>query len=427
MISQSLIHRSRWVLPILLLLLVGLSVQVIAAPGDPQAKMGAATNSEHAHARSHVLVRLAPEAAPDASFTPIFGRWYKAPVLSGETPAQALHRLAERRQVEKVELDYIIKLSPLRPQAAPDPIHTQAWGYEPNDTFFSEQWNFYDVLAPEAWQHGWTGSGATVAVIDTGVNPGPDLACRTFVDDFNAITDIAGPGSALDDEGHGTHVTGTIAQCTDNAYGASGLAYNTAIMPIKVLDSSGSGSDADVAQGIDWARTHGADVINMSLGDCPTCSATIVDDAITAAANADVLLVAAAGNDAHNLVDYPANHPDVMAVSALDANLNLTGYSNYGASLSLSAPGGDITQDLNHDGWPDGILQETRHPGDDDWYFWYYEGTSMASPHVAAAPAMLRAAYPPLPPLRFGPPLKPMRWIVALSVSTIATDTASCR
>ena len=400
MTSFHRIRRSLWIFLILSLLLAGIGAQVIlAAPGDPpvdvQAKMGAAINPDVPHVADHVLVRLTPDATPDAGFIPVFGRWFRAPVLAGETPAQALTRLAALPQVEKVELDYIMRLTPDRPSGAPDGISAQSWGYEPNDPYFPDQWNFYDVQAPEAWQRGWTGAGVTVAVIDTGVWPGPDMNCRTFVDPVKIIsgTVTTGMAAAQDDNGHGTHVSGTIAQCTGNNFREAGLAYNAKIMPVKVLDGSGSGSDADVAQGIDWARTHGAKVINMSLGGSPD-SSSIVDDAIAAAANADVLMVAAAGNAAAGQVDYPANHPSVMAVSALDANLDLASYSNHGAALSMAAPGGDISVDLNHDGLPDGIEQETRHPGDADWSSWFYEGTSMATPHVAAAAAMLRAAYP---------------------------------
>ena len=397
--------RSRvlWVLPILLLLLVGFGIQAMAAPGptDPQAKFGAATNPEMPHAADHVVVRLVPGAQPLAGFQPIFGQWYRAPVQPGETPQEALYRLAALPQVDKVELDYRIQLAPEPNHALPDRVSEMAWGYEPNDPLFPYQWNFKQVLAPEAWKRGWNGDGATVAVLDTGVRPGPDLDCVTFVDPVEIIsgTITTGMSAVFDDDGHGTHVTGTIAECTDNGLAAAGLADHASIMPIKVMGGDGSGTWSDLAQGLDWARTHGADVVNMSLGvECdttfPDCSIDVVNAAIDAAARDGLLLVAAAGNAGSGYVGFPANHPDVLAVGATDIMLDPAPYTNYGPDLFLVAPGGDLSQDLNGDGVPDGIVQETRLPGDDDWYPWLFEGTSMAAPHVSGAAALLMGAFP---------------------------------
>ena len=400
------LHRTAWALLILLLLLAGLGVQAFAAPGNPpvdiQAKMGAAIDAARPHAPDHVLVRLVPDATPEAGFVPVIERWYRAPTLPGETADQAWRRLAASPQIEKVELDYVMQLIPDSQQAAPDRIFAQSWGYEPDDPNFPDQWNFKDVQAPEAWQRGWTGSGVTVAVLDTGVWPGPDLACRSFADPVKIIsgTVTTGLAAAQDDDGHGTHVTGAIAECTNNGFRDAGLAYDATIMPVKVLDANGRGFDSDVAQGIEWARTHGAKIINMSLGfDCgeddyDACSSDVVDQAIDNAVNDGLLLVAAAGDDSNAHIDYPANHPDVMGISAVEMGLKLALYSDHGMAISMAAPGGDLNADLNHDGFLDGIEQETRHPGDSDWNVWLYEGTSIATPHVSAAAAMLWGAYP---------------------------------
>ncbi|HFQ95085.1 MAG TPA: hypothetical protein ENK30_00800, partial [Anaerolineae bacterium] len=392
-------------MPILAILFIGLSIQVFAdtgsAPPDPTAKFGTAANPDKPHAADHILVRLAPGAAPDADFSPVFGRWHRAPVQPGETAQQALYRLAALPQVEKVELDYIIQLGPAPANKAPDRMRELAWGYEPNDEYFSDQWNFYDVLAPEAWKRGWDGAGVTVAVLDTGVWPGPDLDCRTFVDAVKIIsgTVTTGMGAVRDDNGHGTHVTGTIAECTDNGFRDAGLAYNATIMPIKALDQDGWGYWSDIAQGIDWASSHGADILNMSLGaQCdagfPDCSVDIINDAIDDATDAGVLIIASAGNDSSNYVEFPANHPDVLAVGAADIMLDPAPYTNYGPDLFITAPGGNVLEDLNSDLLPDGIEQETRLPGDFDWYSWFFDGTSMAAPHVSGAAAMLISAFP---------------------------------
>ncbi len=398
--------RALWVAPILVVLLIGIGLQVKAAPGeppvDPTAKFGNAVNPEIPHVVDHVLVRLVDGVTPWEGMTPVFGRWYRAPVLPGETPWQALYRLGASPDIEKVELDYVVRAIPEPKQASPNRVGAYAWGYEPNDPYFPSQWNFYDVLAPEAWKRGWTGISTTVAVIDTGVNPGPDLACRTFVNPVTIISGTVTTGSAYDDNGHGTHVIGTIAQCTNNGIRDAGIAFQSKIMPIKVLNSKGEGEWSDIAAGIVSATVQGADVINLSLGsecgvdDYPACSISIVEDAIDDAVAADVVIVAAAGNKSNNRVSYPANHPKVLAVGAVDIMLDPAPYTNYGSALSLMAPGGNLAEDLNNDGLPDGIEQETYIPGDgyNDWASYFFEGTSMAAPHVSAAAALLRTAFP---------------------------------
>ena len=273
----------------------------------------------------------------------------------------------------------------------------------PNDPLYPEQWNFTQIQAEAAWTHA-TGFGVVVAVIDSGVTPGPDLACRTFVAPYNAITGGLTLGAVADGTGHGTHVTGTVAQCTNNGFGVAGLANGATIMPIKVLDGSGSGWAVWLANGIAHAVENGADVINLSLGmSCngeswPACSVAAVDIEIEAAIAAGVVVVVAAGNDSSGTVSYPASHPDVIAVGATNSARERAEYSNAGATLDVMAPGGDEF-DRDGDGSADMVWQETR----DEFgvsSIIGMSGTSMAAPHVAATIAMMKERNPTWTPLR---------------------------
>jgi serine protease len=246
----------------------------------------------------------------------------------------------------------------------------------PNDPEYSKQWNFRNINIEQAWDE-TKGAGATVAVIDTGVSQVPDLKLTKFVKGYDFVND---KDDASDDNGHGTHVAGTIAQSTNNGYGVAGIAYQASIMPLKVLSGSGGGTIADIAEAIKFAADNGASVINMSLGGGGASS--MMEEAIKYAYNKGVVIVAAAGNEGRNSAAYPARYPNVISVSATDAAGHKASYSNFGAGVDISAPGGSETGK---------ILQNTVDPSSGESVFVGFQGTSMAAPHVAGVAALIRA------------------------------------
>jgi len=348
--------------------------------------IGAASRPELPHADDHILVKLSRGSRPDDVLgqggEAVIDRWHTHPVPPGKSPIETVEALASRPGVDTVELDYRVRIEPISDQ---EPV-ASAKAVSVNDPYYSYQWHFPAVQASEAWTTS-TGGGVVVAVVDSGVSKGGvDLDCHTFVAPYNAITDTAGAAAASDDNGHGTHVAGTIAQCTDNGVGVAGVAFDASLMPVKVLGADGEGDFSWIARGIDWAKDNGADVINMSLG-CDGCSSSMVSDAIAAARSAGIVIVAASGNSKESAVSFPASHPDVIAVGATDFTNARALYSNRGSALDLVAPGGDLKQDANGDGYKDGVLQETNGPS--GWGYYFYQGTSMATPHVAGAAALL--------------------------------------
>ncbi len=293
--------------------------------------------------------------------------------------------------------------------AEPDGM-AYAFGNPPNDTYFAYQWHLMDhgmtsvnavsnfgVQAPEAWSTA-NGSGAVVAVVDTGVayeNFGgfaqaPDLANTSFTPGYDFVNNDT---HANDDEGHGTHVTGTIAQSTNNNLGTAGVAYGATIMPVKVLDSSGSGAISWVASGIIYAADNGADVINLSLGGG---ASTTLQSAVDYAWSQGAVVVAATGNSGASSISYPARYTNAIAVGATDFAGNRSYYSQYGTGIDVTAPGGDVTADLNGDGYGDGVLQQTIGTSVTSFGYYFYQGTSMATPHAAGVAALIKSANPSL-------------------------------
>ena len=337
----------------------------------------------------------------DDNFTSLFsGRLAKFKV-SGMSTKEAIERLKSHQAIEYVEPDYRVSIAANTPN---DPRFDELWGL--NNLGQTGGIADADIDAPEAWEISIGSRDVVVGVIDTGVDyshsdladnawvntgeiagDGIDNDGNGYIDDIHGINAITDAGDPMDDQGHGTHVSGTIGASGNNSTGVVGVNHEVSIVGCKFLDAAGSGSTSDAIKCIDYMvnlKNSGVNlrVLNNSWGGGGYSQA--LADAITVSEQADILFVAAAGNDE---VDNDANphypssyeHESVLSIASTDSNDNLSDFSQWGAtSVDMGAPGSGIVSTVPGNGYAN------------------YSGTSMATPHVAGVAALVLSVNPDL-------------------------------
>lgn len=407
------------------------AAQTEAAPGTPAERLIVGYKSGTAEARSNPAAEADAAAkgektGEDVDFQRRLGTGAALVDLGDDlTKADVADVVAQYRADPQVA--YVVPDRLNRPKA------------DPNDTEYTKQWDLFESTAgmnvPGAWATS-TGTGVTVAVIDTGYVAHTDLAANIVGGyDFIADTAVSVDGDGRDsnpaDPGdyyaanecgsgvpasnsswHGTHVAGTIAAVTNNNKGVAGIAYGAKISPVRVLGKCG-GYDSDIIDAITWAsggtvsgvpaNSNVAKVINMSLGGDGACTSA-TQSAVTAAVNRGTTVVVAAGNENDNVANHsPGNCNNVISVAATNRTGAKASYSNYGSLVDISAPGGQTST-----GTANGILSTlnsgTKTPSSESYA--YYQGTSMATPHIAGLVALVKSANSALTPAQIETAIK---------------------
>jgi serine protease len=332
------------------------------------------------------VVAFTQEYAP-ASFSKIYGNIFVAKVLHASFQT-SLKRMRSHRAVAHAQPNFIYIAQGLPSDDWP----------ATDDPYNLDQWNFYMINMQNAWTSS-TGQDVVIAVIDSGVHPrGRDGFGNRLLTGYNAFLNMK--SFWIDDNGHGTHVAGTIAQETNNGIGCAGIAYNAEILPVKAFNRKGLGNSLTTCRGIRWAADNGADIINMSFGATEKSDSedALLHETVQYAYNKGITLVAASGNGfavkelycLPNAVSYPARYDEVIAVGAVNYLKEHAEYSDAGPELDVVAPGGESYRP----GY--GIVQETFERKIFACYWGYYNmlGTSMACPHVSGVAALIKSIHP---------------------------------
>jgi len=400
--AQALAQRSQWTDQLIVKYRKGTA-------GFARADAGALAKAQDVVNRAGLQMRLLRRDARQAAVMK----------LDQRVTVARLREIAQAVAAADSDIEYVEPDRLLQPMATP------------NDTRYVDQWHYYESTGglnlPGAWDTS-TGSGVVVAVLDTGYRPHADLAAN-IVGGYDMIKDTAvsndgdardsdaqDPGdwttagecytgsAASDSSWHGTHVAGTIAAVTNNASGVAGVAYGAKILPVRVLGKCG-GYTSDIADAITWAsggsvsgaptNAYPARVVSLSLGGSGSCDTT-TQTAIDGARSRGTVVVVAAGNSNANAANYsPASCSGVITVAAVNRSGGRAYYSNYGSVVDIAAPGGDM-RSASANGILSTLNSGTTTPGSDTYA--YYQGTSMATPHVSGAVALMLARNSALTP-----------------------------
>ncbi|MFE2814398.1 S8 family serine peptidase [Streptomyces nigra] len=402
-----------------------------AAPGTPAERLIVGYESGAAEAKSDKAAKAdaaakGKKAGEDLGFARRLGSGAALVDLGDDVTTKDVGDVVAAYQADP-QVAYVVPDRLNKPQATP------------NDTEYAKQWDLFETTAgmrvPGAWDVA-TGTGVTVAVIDTGYVSHSDLAANIvagydFISDATVANDGNGRDSNPADPGdwtaanecqsgdpaygsswHGTHVAGTIAAVTGNSKGVAGIAHGAKVSPLRVLGKCG-GYDSDIIDAITWAsggtvsgvpaNANVAKVINMSLGGGGSCT-TATQSAINAAVSRGTTVVVAAGNSNANAANYsPASCANVISVAAADRQGNRSYYSNYGTVVDIAAPGGE-TNSVTADGILSTLNSGAQGPSGENYA--YYQGTSMAAPHIAGLAALMKSANASLTPAQIESAIK---------------------
>lgn len=361
----------------------------------------AQTGAQDEYVSGEVLVRFPPgfSSAAVASFAAEYNlesldriatiNLYRMKIPAGSDEFELSAQLSKDTRVVYAEPNFI--------------NHITGETLTPNDTLYSRQWHYRLIHMPDAWDKTTGSSSLIIAVVDTGARfDHPDVGSRFSTNGYDFVDGDHDPTDT--GNGHGTHVAGTIGAITNNSLGVAGMTWAGTLLPVRVFNASGSGTDFQVCQGFLYAaglltapdpvNPTPAQVINYSGGG--SASQTKLQ-AMAAVNAAGVVMACAAGND-NGPIKYPAGYstlyPMLICVGATDygnGSPTRAYYSNYGAAMNVVAPGGDTRVDSDGDGYPDGVLSSTWDFTSNTPTYEYWMGTSMATPHVAGLAALMLA------------------------------------